>query len=149
MLEKEIEVAIEWWGNLLENPKENGYTTSWNTRYHNRLPHFNQEEIKLFKEGLKEALNLYLKGKIKHHKDFMIRPAKIIIECDYDADVFLSMACKKAVIDSEWMPQKTLMRIDENMVDVSAGYGSQFELLYGETLESQYLKSTNNWRVKL
>lgn len=54
------------------------------------------------------------------------------LSCDYSPDGILIEAAKTSGIELSNYPWKTNMRIDDNKIRVSEGYGAPYELIYGE-----------------
>ena len=120
----QIDIAVEWWGNILKNPKfehgdysETGMLTKFIAK-HCQNPITN-EGIKKFKINLKKLLKNMNKSK------YRIDPYQL--SCDYHPCLTLFNAIKNTKINDNNFPWKTMMRFDENgKVFISYGYGQPF-----------------------
>lgn len=124
---KQIDKAVNWWGEILKNPKFDHGDDRWEGRFcqflGKRLADTNQitdEDIKIFKANLRAIL---LSKKADSYMDR-------ILTCDYAPCLSLMEATRNTNIKSENFPWKTTMWLKENgTVELRYGYGQSIQTI--------------------
>lgn len=123
-MQKEIEVAVNWWAEILMNKgsnHDNGniFQSNFANRVASRHNPLTEEQIESFKIALTKRLEEM--SKFDSH---------IIIGVDYGPDLILRESTKEAGFEFGLrFPIKTVMWIKQNSVEVSRGYRAQPEKL--------------------
>lgn len=117
---EQIDVAVNWWGDVICNPKHDNGDDSRQGAMTSMLAamatHTISEEQK---DAFKEELVGLLKSELPLHG----------LHCDYGADMTLSKAMEKANIPGTNAPWKTNMNFHGGGVTVRYGYGAESETL--------------------
>ena len=118
-----VTVAVDWWANAITAPKfDNGEAMPFFMAMliAGSVKEYTPEQIRLFKETLAEGIMEQLK-----------EYGRCRIEVDYNPCRILYEAGRKiGVPDMIGYPCKTSMYVEENKVEVSAGYGAGWETLW-------------------
>jgi len=117
---KQINVAIKWWGDVICNPKhDNGDDSTQGVMTSVLAVRATQEISEKQKDAFKEELAGLLKNESSFHG----------FHCEYGADTTLSKAMQKANIPEMNAPWKTNMNFHDGGVTVRYGYGAESETL--------------------
>ena len=79
-----------------------------------------------------EQLKSYRAFLAKEILKVLEKRGSMFLSCDYSPDVILIEAAKASGIELANYPWKTNMRIDDNKIRVSEGYGELYTLIYDE-----------------
>ncbi len=127
LTKKQIETAVEWWGNAITNPKfDNGASDPANlmaaAMARMLKTSISEKKIQAFKAELSKLIK---NADHNYH-----------LSCAYGPDVILGKAMKAALIPYSQAPWKTNMDFRDGKVTVSYGYGAERKQLYPEVRES-------------
>ena len=120
LTKEQIGIAVEWWGNVICNPKhDNGdkseqgvMATMLATMATTKIT---DEQKQIF--GKELILLLEMESQFNG------------LHCDYGPDIILRKAMEKAEINSTNAPWKTNMNFQDGQVTVRYGYGAELQML--------------------
>lgn len=117
-----VKVAVDWWANAIVSPKfDNGEALpSILSFLMGSVKEYSQEDIKVFKETLAKGIIKEMKKWNRCSLDVDYHPCRVLAEA----------GSLIGVNDMTGYPCKTNMRITEQEVSVSAGYGASWETLW-------------------
>ncbi len=132
LTDRQIEVAVEWWARVLENPKFQTLSPEERRDPASRgaaaaemiATAFHESPLSEQLEKFKEELAKGLRNASKHERRWL--------SVDYGPCGLLGDAAERAgmVVGIQTFPWKTCMRLDDGRVSVSYGYRAEEETLY-------------------